>query len=328
MSTPECPTGPEREARPEEFAPGASVEVSSGYLGGCRGVVVDPADVAYVLPLDRVFVNAEGGIGLIQPLRSRLRLLDVFSSEAEAPLGPIVHSVLLSSDTGVMGEWQAFCSGCRQRSVGDLAHAEFWKDQHLADVLVPKLTNESFISPQQAADELSRETQEVYRFDNPSARVSAVEGSPPPPSRLVSWEHLDGGRPSGSSAAPRSDEELLVRLRGLVFDLQDKPTPGPFKYDNGYLDGQVQAGNDLEALLDEYAPDAAQAAGSAATPKRWYEGDRAARNGHAGRIAKVGSVTVPWVFQYDDGTYEDFYNTQSLTEVLSPSLHKEGEDSD
>jgi hypothetical protein len=103
---------------------------------------------------------------------------------ASSEASPIVHTVLLSSDTGVMGEWQAFCSGCRQRSVGDLAHAEFWKDQHLADVLTPQLQANSKLEQNLVLDELSRQSQEFE------------------------------GRPSGSGAAaprPVIQDEFIVR---------------------------------------------------------------------------------------------------------------------
>lgn len=89
----------------------------------------------------------------------------------------------------------------------------------------------------------------------------------------------DEGRPSGSERlAPRSDVELLRRLRTFVADLQgntrtgqEKGLPNQISYDDGFSDGQVQAGNDLEMLLDEFDRSAAQAARSEATPEELPE---------------------------------------------------------
>ena len=51
----------------------------------------------------------------------------------------------------------------------------------------------------------------------------------------------------------------ITALRLLVKDLQsqtrtgkEQGLPNDIAYDDGFSDGQVQAGNDLEALLDEY----------------------------------------------------------------------------
>lgn len=64
-------------------------------------------------------------------------------------------------------------------------------------------------------------------------------------------------------------DDVMTRLRTLVTELQDAPTtPMPEwkraqreNYSLGFDDGQIQAGNDLEALLDdlsgvEHRPDA------------------------------------------------------------------------
>lgn len=54
-------------------------------------------------------------------------------------------------------------------------------------------------------------------------------------------------------------DEAMTRLRALVVELQDAPT-GQMPdwkrgqqegYSLGFDDGQIQAGNDLEALLDD-----------------------------------------------------------------------------
>lgn len=63
--------------------------------------------------------------------------------EASSEASPLIHLVTLSSDTGVMGEWQAFCHGCRERQTGDLSRVAFWKDQHEADTLVPSFEQEA-----------------------------------------------------------------------------------------------------------------------------------------------------------------------------------------
>lgn len=65
------------------------------------------------------------------------------SPEASSAASPLIHSVTLSSDTGVMGEWQAFCHGCEERAKGDMPRVAFWRDQHEADTLVPTLGQEA-----------------------------------------------------------------------------------------------------------------------------------------------------------------------------------------
>lgn len=148
--------------------------------------------------------------------------------------------------------FHAKCQTCGEFRCGDQAQAEDWKDQHEADTLRPVLTNESFISSQ------------------------------------------DEGRPSGSERlAPQSVDEFVVRLRGLVFDLRDKPLESDhIDYDTGWRDGQIQAGNDLEMLLDEYAPDAAQAARSEATPEALPAVDPDAF-GAAGYVLQPPSPSLP-----------------------------------
>ena len=53
--------------------------------------------------------------------------------------------------------------------------------------------------------------------------------------------------------------DLRAKLQGMVADLRSHTPPGDANlstevaYDNGFFDGQIQAGNDLEALLDEHA---------------------------------------------------------------------------
>lgn len=57
------------------------------------------------------------------------------SPKATSAASPLIHLVTLSSDTGVMGEWQAFCHGCRETATGDMPRVAFWRDQHEADTL-------------------------------------------------------------------------------------------------------------------------------------------------------------------------------------------------
>jgi len=62
-------------------------------------------------------------------------------ASATSAASPLIHSVTLSG-TGAMGSWTAVCS-CLEKSEGDLAHVEHWKDQHLADTLIPNLGREA-----------------------------------------------------------------------------------------------------------------------------------------------------------------------------------------
>lgn len=180
--------------------------------------------------------------------------------------------------------YSAHCATCRgwfHFSHEDMA--KDWKDQHEADTLRPALEEDESVP---TLEEL-RERQRRYTRDE--------------------------GRPSGSKAAePRSGEDLVQRLRSLVADLQGE------SYDKGFQDGQVQAGNDLEMLLDECAPDAAQAARSEATPKGVrYLSSNCHRCHHTYNWHASTNVCVAC-------GCEGFIDEP----VPSPSLRKEGEDRD
>lgn len=93
-----------------------------------------------------------------------------------AAASPVQHRVWVNhngdnetADRPESWAWTATCTlaSCRQSVSGTERDIQDWKDQHEAETLRPVLSR---------------------RFDNPSARVSAVEGAPLPPSRLVCWE--------------------------------------------------------------------------------------------------------------------------------------------
>lgn len=245
--TPECPKGPEREARPE-----GSSGAPSGYT--C------------------VFTHAPGVV-----------LCD-FCKPVEP--SPLVHNVILSSEEGAFGHWNVTCS-CRESSEGDLAHAEFWKDQHLADTL----TNESFISPQQAADELSRETQEVFE-GRPSGSTAAAPqvveinavnyafAKPDGPAyrKLVDWFEEPLNRTDAVSAADTAASVVLWFLRH----------------------------RDMRFMQQQDAPHAASAAGSEATPKGSCK---------CGHTSEYHGPDVPGCVECSCRKFRP-----------SPSLRKEGED--
>lgn len=120
-----------------------------------RGLLADRGPVAESVPatpdedaalwavaLDRVRRD-KGVRHTLEDVIREMDALDNPSPEASSAASHIVHSVTLSSDTGVMGEWQAFCHGCEQRASGDLSRVELWKDQHLADTLVPSFGQEA-----------------------------------------------------------------------------------------------------------------------------------------------------------------------------------------
>lgn len=261
------------------------------------------------------------------PSRDRLRAVQAFSVDlfaTSSPVeldefksaSPIIHTVLLSSDTGVMGEWQAFCSGCRQRSVGDLAHAEFWKDQHLADVLVPTLTNESFISSQDEDESLARQR-------------AVLQGAPMSVLHDPNW--TPDGRPSGSTAAaPHSEptfsvDEMMASgwetavaqgERDLLLKMAGELLEQCTDWDDQYgvcAESVPDPACRIRAIVNRYAiqPDAAQAAGSEATPED-------------------SDVEHDDLADFPLENLRDWKSVQAnvITRSPSPSLRKEGEGSD
>jgi hypothetical protein len=325
MTTPECPKGPEREARPDlsqtvfealwktfedeggRLAPGTAERLTEAALKPISSELRRlTAEVALYRERDaltrfalqiqedgplqflalRVRQQRDKALEEVSRLREQLapaklgaevhqeradqlviglmRLLDKDReiengprASATSAASPLVHNVVLSSEEGAFGHWHVTCS-CRESSEGDLAHAEFWKDQHLADTLVP------------------------VKSSNHQAN-----------------QH-DEGRPSGSTATPRSDED---EVQTSEFQVGDEV--------RWCWTGKNADGTWFNARLTEKHPHH--------YPKGW-----------AGEVTDCGTAyTAEHMGEVPLG-FKLFMDIPSLTLVSrpSPSLRKEGEDSD
>lgn len=274
---------------------------------------------------------------------SRLRE-QLAAQQQTAATSAIAHKVGIR-ETG--GGYRVDCKTCGDWVLfGDMNsdRAEDWKDQHEADTLRPQLRANSKLeqnlelTSQQAADELSRETQEIYGAD--PERVPTLEELR---SRHRRYTRVEG-RPSGSKAAAPQAVET------------------PEVWTESPDDADYTATYETQLVPVTVVEDAASAAGSAATHEdppvqspefqvgdevrwcwtgknadgTWFNARLTEKHPHhypkgwAGEVTDCGTAyTAEYMGEVPLG-FKLFMDIPSLTLVSrpSPSLRKEGEDSD
>lgn len=317
--TTDSPKGPEREARPLMWAPAEPTDESARLAEALRFVgVVDPDDDCM-----SVFDTTGEGIKHWVPVEAiALRMLEhvggVSSSEVEAPKPqPVQHEVRSHGFCGDRVHMK--CVTCGEFRCEPQDQAEDWKDQHEADTLRPQVESPNHQAnqhdegrpadsgrlaprphPAYVENALAGALQDLYGFIPLSVRYEAAKAA-----REIVEQKLDLlPRPEDAAQAARSEatpEDLSLQSSG--FKVGDEV--------RWCWHGDNADGTWFKARLTEEHP--------ANYPKGW-----------AGEITDCGTAyTAEHMGEVPLG-FHVYMDVPSMTLVSepSPSLRKEGEDSD
>lgn len=236
----------------------------------------------------------------------------VSSSEVEAPQPqPVVHYVTYEHENG---EWQATCSGCLDQATGSLANIHFWKDQHEADTLRPKVdfgcVRVDLVSQWKKGDKALYKARPDDEGDE--CQLVAVAGD----TAIVEADPFPFGNPQRWSA----DVSELHPLPAREPSCEEVVPEGP---EDASLCGQ-----DVVPGSDRCADHVGRPSGSGRLAPR-PEGDFECCHRSAAQAAR--SEATPKVVACSACLTGDEHTPEDLAwrhDSPSPSLRKEGEDSD